>query len=267
MRRIACLIAAGLAVLVFATSAARAAVKTETLTYRVGDKEFTGYLAYDDAIAGKRPGVLVVHEWWGLNAYARKRAEMLAGLGYTAFALDMYGTGQVADHPESAKAFSQAVMSDLAEAAKRFDAAKAVLLQQPTVDGTKVAAIGYCMGGSIVLNMARSGADLSGVVSYHGGLAAKTPAEPGKVKAKVLVFTGQADPMVPTEQVQAFVGEMQAAGVDYTVVGFPGAKHGFTNPEATELGQRFHMPLAYDPAADAWSWAQTGFFLKQIFAL
>ena len=203
MRRIACLIAAGLAVLVFATSAARAAVKTETVPYRVGDKEFTGYLAYDDAIAGKRPGVLVVHEWWGLNAYARKRAEMLAGLGYTAFALDMYGTGQVADHPESAKAFSQAVMSDLAEAAKRFDAAKAVLLQQPTVDGTKVAAIGYCMGGSIVLNMARSGADLSGVVSYHGGLAAKTPAEPGKVKANVLVFTGQADPMVPTEQVQA----------------------------------------------------------------
>ena len=265
MRRIVCFIAA-VVFLALASSAARAELKTETITYRVGDKEFTGYLAYDDAVADKRPGVLVVHEWWGHNAYSRRRAEMLAALGYTAFALDMYGSGQVADHPESAKAFSQAVMADFAEAAKRFDAAKAMLLQQPTVDPTKIAAIGYCMGGSIVLNMARRGADLAGVVSYHGGLAAKTPAQPGAVKARVLVFTGQADPMVPVDQVQAFVGEMQTAGADYTLVGFPGAKHGFTNPDATQFGQRFGMPLAYDQAADAESWAQTGFFLQRIFA-
>jgi dienelactone hydrolase len=121
------------------------------------------------------------------------------------------------------------------------------------------------MGGSVVLHMARQGADLAGVISNHGGLAAKTPAQPGRVKAKVLVFTGQADPMVPTDQVEAFVGEMQAAGVDYTLVGFPGAKHAFTNPEATELGRRFNMPIAYDRVADAESWAQTGFFLKQAF--
>jgi dienelactone hydrolase len=247
-------------------SAVRAELKTETIAYRVGDKEFTGYLAYDDAVAGKRPGVLVVHEVWGQNEYIRKRAEMLAGLGYTAFALDMYGGGQVADHPDTAKAFRQAVMSDMAVAATRFDAAKAVLLRQPTVEADKVAAIGYCMGGTIVLHMARLGADLDGVISYHGGLATQTPAQPGTVKAKVLVFTGEADPMVPKDQVQAFVGEMQQAGAEYMLVGYPGAKHAFTNPEADDLGQRFGMPLAYDKAADTDSWAQTGFFLKRIFA-
>jgi dienelactone hydrolase len=247
-------------------STVRAELKTETIAYRIGDKEFTGYLAYDDAVSGKRPGVLVVHEWWGHTPYARKRAEMLAGLGYTAFALDMYGTGQVADHPQSAKAFKEAVMSDLAVAVERFDAAKAVLLAHPTVDAQKVAAIGYCMGGSVVLHMARSGADLDGVISYHGGLATQTPAQPGKVKAKVLVFTGEADPSVPADQVQAFVGEMQQAGVNYGLVAYPGAKHGFTNPEADALGQRFGMPLAYNKAADTASWAQTEFFLKQLFA-
>ena len=149
-------VVAGLALLALMPSAVRAELE-ETIAYRIDDKEFTGYLAYDDAVAGKRPGVLVVHEVWGQNDYIRKRAEMLAGLGYTAFALDMYGGGQVADHPDSAKAFRQAVMSDLAVAAKRFDAAKAVLRRQPTVDGENVAAIGYCMGGSIVLHMARVG--------------------------------------------------------------------------------------------------------------
>ena len=266
MRRIKHFVVTGFTLLALIPSAVRAELKTETIAYRIDDKEFTGYLAYDDAVAGKRPGVLVVHEVWGQNDYIRKRAEMLAGLGYTAFALDMYGGGQVADHPDSAKAFRQAVMSDLAVAAKRFDAAKAVLRRQPTVDGENIAAIGYCMGGSIVLHMARLGTDLDGVVSYHGGLATQTPAQPGKVKAHVLVFTGEADPMVPSDQVQAFAGEMQQAGVAYHLVGYPGAKHAFTNPEADDLGQRFGMPLAYDKAADAGSWAQTELFLKQIFA-
>ena len=266
MRRIVRFIIAGLAVLLLATSVGRAELKTETIGYRVGDKEFTGYLAYDDAVAGKRPGVLVVHEWWGNNAYSRKRAEMVAGLGYTAFALDMYGTGKLADHPDTAKAFMQEVMSDLPEAARRFDAAKAVLQRQPTVDDGKIAAIGYCMGGSVVLHMARMGMDLDGVVSYHGGLATQTPAQPGKVKAKVLVFTGEADPLIPIDQVKAFVGEMQNAGVDYDLVGYPGAKHAFTNPDADGMGQRFAMPLAYNKAADDDSWAQTQFFFKQIFA-
>ncbi len=265
MRRIARFLVAGFAVLLLATSAVRAELQRETITYRVGDKEFTGYLAYDDAVAGKRPGVLVVHEWWGLNAYSRKRAEMLAGLGYTAFALDMYGTGKVADHPDTAKAFMQSVMSDVPEAARRFDAAKSVLQGQPTVDAEKIAAIGYCMGGGVVLQMARLGMDLDGVVSYHGALATQTPAQPGQVKAKVLVFTGEADPLVPTDQVQAFVGEMQSAGVDYSLVGYRGAKHSFTNPDADALGQRFSMPLAYDKAADNDLWMRTQFFLKQIF--
>jgi dienelactone hydrolase len=141
-----------------------------------------------------------------------------------------------------------------------------VLQRQPTVDGEKIAAIGYCMGGTIVLDMARMGMDLDGVVSYHGSLDTRAPAQPGKVKAKVLVFTGEADPLVPTEQVQAFVGEMQKGGVDYSLVGYRGVKHSFTNPDADAFGQRFAMPLAYDKAADDDSWAQTQLFFKEIFA-
>jgi dienelactone hydrolase len=265
MRRIIRSVVAGVALLALIPAGVRAELKTETIAYRIGDKEFTGYLAYDDAIAGKRPAVIVVHEVWGQTDYIRKRAEMLAKLGYTGFALDMYGGGQVADHPDTAMTFRKAVMSEMSEAVNRFDAAKAVLLKQPTVDPEKIAAIGYCMGGTVVLHMARQGSDLDGVVSYHGGLATQTPAPAGAVKAKVLVFTGEADPMVPADQVQAFVGEMQAAGVDYTLVGFPGAKHAFTNPEATDMGQRFNMPLAYDKAADEESWAQTKLFFEQIF--
>jgi dienelactone hydrolase len=144
---------------------AGAAVKTDEVSYLVGDKEFTGYLTYDDATESRRPGVLVVHEWWGHNAYARKRAEMLAELGYTAFALDMYGTGKLAEHPDDAKAFMQAVTANMPEAEKRFAMAKAVLQSHPTVDPDRVAAIGYCFGGGIVLHMARTGIDLDGVVS------------------------------------------------------------------------------------------------------
>jgi len=245
--------------------AALAALKSEEVVYRVGDEEFTGYLAWDDAIEGKRPGVLVVHEWWGHNAYARKRADMLAGLGYTAFALDMYGTGKVADHPDDAKKFMQAVTANMAVAEKRFDAAKKLLQQQPTVDPDRIAAIGYCFGGGVVLHMARTGEDLDGVVSFHGSLATTTPAQKGRVKARVLVFTGAADPFAPPETVSAFEKEMQAAAVDYRLVSYPGVKHSFTNPGADAFAERFGMPLAYDKHADEDSWQQTQAFFKEIF--
>lgn len=250
----------------FITAAAQAEIKTETVEYQVGDTRMTGYLAYDDAVTGPRPGVLVVHEWWGHNAYARKRAEMLAGLGYTAFALDMYGDGKVADHPDNAKAFMQAIVADMPEAERRFAAARAVLERQPGVDPGRIAALGYCFGGGMVLHMARTGMDLAGVVSYHGGLGTQAPAQPGKVKARVLVFNGAADVMVPPEQVQAFKQEMAAANANVEVVNYSGVKHSFTNPEADEFARRFNMPLAYDAQADAASWRRTQAFLKTIFA-
>jgi dienelactone hydrolase len=248
----------------FSFSAA-AALKSEEIVYRVGDNEFTGYLVYDDAIKGKRPGVLVVHEWWGLNAYARQRADMLARLGYTAFALDMYGTGKVADHPDDAKSFMQAVTSNMPQAEQRFDMAKSILEKQPTVDPRHIAAIGYCFGGGIVLHMARAGDDLDGVVSFHGSLGTEVPAQKGQVKARVLVFTGGADPFAPPELVAGFEKEMQAAGVDYQLVSYPGVKHSFTNPDADKLGERFGMPLAYDKHADEDSWQRMQAFLREIF--
>lgn len=249
---------------VFSINAA-AALKTEEIVYRVGETQFTGYLAYDDAVEGRRPGVLVVHEWWGHNAYARKRADMLAKLGYTAFALDMYGTGKVADHPDDAKGFMQAVVGNMPEAEKRFDKAKSILQEQPTVDPDHIAAIGYCFGGGIVLHMARAGGDLDGVVSFHGSLGTQTPAEKGKVKARVLVFNGAADPFVPPEMVAAFKQEMEQAEVDYQLESYPGVRHSFTNSEADEFARRFEMPLAYDKHADQDSWQRTQAFFAEIF--
>jgi dienelactone hydrolase len=258
-------IAAGVAVLLLGMSPAAAEVVSEEIRYRVGDKEFTGYLAYDDAVEGPRPGVLVVHEWWGLNDHARNRTEMLAAEGYTAFALDMYGSGRVAEHPEDAQAFAQEVRADLDQAEQRFQAAKEVLQQHETVKADSIAAIGFCFGGGIVLHMARVGADLDGVVSFHGTLAAASEAEPGAVTAEVLVFNGDADPFVPPEQVQEFIAEMQTASVKYQLVGYPSVQHSFTNPDADEVGARFGMPLAYDREADADSWQQMLAFFDRLF--
>lgn len=253
---------ASLALLSFA---AAAAVKTDEVSYLVGDDEFTGYLAYDDVTLDKRPGVLVVHEWWGHNAYARKRVEMLAALGYTAFALDMYGTGKLAEHPDDAKAFMQTVTGNMPEAERRFAMAKSVLQSHPTVDPDQIAAIGYCFGGGVVLNMARAGMDLDGVVSFHGSLATQSPAQPGAVKAQVLVFNGAADPFVPPEQVKAFKEEMEKAGVQLEFVDYEGVQHSFTNPGADAVGKKFDMPLVYDKQADLDSWLRTQAFFKTIF--
>jgi len=250
---------------VFFSLTVLAEVQTQEITYKVGNNEFTGYLAYDDAISGKRPGIIVVHEWWGHNDYARKRAKMLAELGYTAFALDMYGSGKLAAHPNDAKQFMQAVMSNLSEVQKRFQAAHKILTDHASVDKDKTAAIGYCMGGGISLHMARFGVDLDGVVSFHGSLGTKTPAKPGQVKARVLVFTGEADPFVPAEQVSAFEKEMKMAGVSFELKSYPGVKHSFTNPIADGFGERFNMPLAYDEAADKDSWQRMLVFFEEIF--
>lgn len=245
---------------------AHAEVQTKVIEYKVNGESFTGYLAYDDSVQGKRPGILVAHEWWGHNDYVRKRAEMLAELGYTAFALDMFGTGKLTDHPDEAGKFVQMVMSNVEVAEKRFEAAYNLLRNQPTVNPEKIAAVGYCFGGGTSLHMARQGMDLDAVVSFHGALATKTPAQDGEVNADLLILTGGADPMVPAEQVEAFRKEMTDANVAFRIYSYPDAKHGFTNPGATELGKRYNLPFAYDAAADKDSWEKMREFLNEIFA-
>lgn len=230
----------------------RVEIKTREIEYRVGETVLQGFIAWDDAAPGKRPGVLVVHEWWGHNQHTRNQARRLAEAGYVGFALDMYGKGKVTTHPQDAQTFATEATKDPAVEAARFNAALAELKRDPHVDPARLAAIGYCFGGGVVLDMARAGADLAAVVTFHGSLGTKTPAQPGKVKARILVNAGGADPFVPPAQVDAFRQEMQAAGARFEVVSYPGAKHGFTNPDAASYG----MPqLAYDAEADRQSWA------------
>jgi len=248
------------ALLLTVASGAFAAVKTREVEYTVDGAALQGYMAWDDAKTGKRPGILVVHEWWGHNQHARNAAEKLAKAGYVAFALDMYGKGKVTTHPDSAQAFVAEAMQDAAAIPSRFDAALALLKADPHVDPARIGAIGYCFGGAVVLGMARSGEDLKAVATFHGALATQHPAEPGKVKAKLLIQAGGADPMVPPEAVAAFDKEMKAAGANYRIITYPGAKHSFTNPRADSAG----VPgLAYNADADHKSWAELLKFFKK----
>lgn len=251
--------------LMFVAAAAQAAVQGKEVSYRASGTTLKGYIAYDDAVQGKRPGILVVHEWWGHNEYARMRARMLAKQGYTALAVDMYGDGKQAHHPDDAGKFASEVSKNAKLAKARFDAALKLIREQKTVDAGNIAAIGYCFGGSVVLNMARIGEPLKAVVSFHGGLGTESPAEAGKVKARIASFTGEDDPMIPAAQVAAFRQEMDKAGVTYKAVTYPGAKHAFTNPDADKYGQEFKLPLAYNAAADKASWDEGLAFLADAF--
>jgi dienelactone hydrolase len=256
--------AAALAAALGAAPAAAKVVSTP-VDYAAQSVTLKGYYAYDDARPGKRPGVLVVHEWWGHNEYARKRARMLAELGYAALAVDMYGDGKQAMHPDDAGKFASETTKNFDVARARLQAAQDLLARQPQVDGARIAAIGYCFGGGVVLNMARQGADLRGVASFHGSLAAAKPAQPGAVKAKVIVFNGADDPFVKAEAIEAFKKEMAEARADFRFVNLPGAVHSFTNPDADELGKKFNMPLRYDAAADQKSWSELQAFLAGVF--
>ena len=237
----------------------------KTVEYIAQGVVMKGYLAYDENVTGKRPGVLVVHEWWGLNDYARKRAGMLAELGYTALAVDMYGDGKIAMHPDDATKFSLELMKNFDVAKARFIAAMDFLRQQPTVDSDRIAAIGYCFGGGVVLNMARQGLDLKGVASFHGGLPPIQPAQPGSVKAKILVLHGADDKFTAPGQIEEFKQEMKLAGVEFQFISYPGAMHSFTNPDADALGKQFNLPLAYNASADKKSWDELKLFLDTIF--
>ncbi len=250
-------------VLALGRGSALAEVKTQEIEYKQGDTTLQGFLAYDAAAKGKRPGVLVVHEWWGHNQHARDQAVRLAKAGYVGFALDMYGKGKVTSHPADAKSFMEQATKDPQVIGARFGAALELLKRQPQVDPDKLAAIGYCFGGAVVLGMARGGADLDAVGVFHGPLAPQgSKAEKGKVKARILVQTGGSDPFVPKEQVDAFKQEMKDAGVDAHVITYPKARHGFTNPEAGTHGMK---ELGYDADADKKSWNALMKFFKGVF--
>lgn len=237
----------------------------ESIDYSADGVQLKGYLVYDNNVKGKRPGVLVVHEWWGLNDYTKRRARMLAELGYTALAMDMYGNGKTADNPEEAQKLAMSVYQNIKAGEDRFLAAYNFLKNQETTDPDLIAAIGYCFGGSIVLQMARIGTDLKAVVSFHGGLQPITSAEKGKEKAFILVCNGAADKSVTPEQIENFKTEMDSAGVHYTFVNYEGATHTFTNPEADSIGKKFNMPIAYNEKADKESWQEMVNLFKQIF--
>ncbi|MCB0376982.1 MAG: dienelactone hydrolase family protein [Bdellovibrionales bacterium] len=233
----------------------------ETIRYKVAGTEHIGFIASGAKPGEKKPGVIIVHEWWGLNDYARSRAKQLADLGYVAMAVDMYGGGKIATHPGDAGAFSKKAMSDFPLAKKRFEEAMTILKARPDVDPDKIVAIGYCFGGAVVLNMARAGVDLDLIASFHGSLASPMKAKPGVIKGKVLVFNGKADPFVKKEDIAAFKKEMKVAHVNFEFFNYEGAKHAFTNKGADEYGKKFKIPLAYNQKADADSWSQ---FIKAL---
>nr|HEX4312942.1 dienelactone hydrolase family protein [Kofleriaceae bacterium] len=254
---------AALLVLACAATTAHAKVKSQLVEYKDGADVLEGYLAYDDALSGKRPGVLVVHAWMGLDDNARHRADMLAGLGYVAFAADIYGKGVRPTSKEEAGKLAGKYKADRAALRKRVAAGLAQLVANPRVDASRTAAIGYCFGGTTVIELARSGADIKGVVSFHGGLDSPTPQDGKNIKAKVLALHGAADPHESAADLAAFQKELADAHVDYQLVQYGGAVHCFTDATA---GHDASTGCAYDPAADARSWAAMKAFFDELFA-
>ncbi len=247
------------------TPAAESKIAGKEVKYAAGGVTMKSYFAFDEKSEERRPGVLVVPEWWGINDYAYKRARMLAELGYAALAVDMYGEGKQAANPGEAGKLSSEVMKNINVLKTRFMAGMDFLKAQPVVDTSRLGAIGYCFGGGVVLNMARQGVDLKGVVSFHGELTPVEQAKPGSIKAKILVLAGGDDQLVPAQQVEAFKKEMEAAGADFQVISYPNAKHSFTNAEADALGKKFNLPIGYNAEADKKSWQEMKVFFKKIF--
>jgi dienelactone hydrolase len=238
--------------------------KEENITYTGDSTTMNGYIVYDENSTQKRPAVLVVHEWWGLNDYPKFRARELAKLGYIAMAVDVYGNGKTADNPDSAGKFATAFYKNPMKAKARIDAAIAKLKTYSQVDPSNIAAIGYCFGGGVLLNTVRLGDELKGIVSFHGNLIG-APANKDLLKSKILVCHGGADPFVPQKDVDLFKKQMDSIGAAYTFKIYPGAVHAFTNPNATEMGKKFKMPIAYNGAADTASWSDMKTFFGELF--
>ncbi|HUL93065.1 MAG TPA: dienelactone hydrolase family protein [Burkholderiales bacterium] len=248
------------------TAPALAAIKETPVTYKDGETTMKGFVVVDTAKKGKRPGIIVVHEWWGVTKHMHNEAHRLARQGYTAFIADMYGDAKTADNPKDAGALSGSVMKNPQAMQSRFNAARAELAKQPSVDAARIGAVGYCFGGAVVLNMARAGADLAGVAGFHASLGLNTPAPaPGSVKAKILVLNGADDPFVKKEQYATFESDLNAAKADYKVITYPGAVHAFTNPEATALGKKFNLPLRYDAKANKAAEAEASKMFAEVF--
>ena len=239
-------------------------LKEEIVAYTVDTLKMQSYIVYDENIEGKRPAVLVIHEWWGLNDYTKRRANMLAELGYIAMAVDMYGNNRKGNNPQEAGMLSGPYYENMGMTRKIFDAALEEFKKNPTVDQSKIAGIGYCFGGGLLLNLARMGEPLNGVVSFHGGLVGAPP-DKNLTKAEILVCHGEADPFVPMQEAATFKKQMDSIGKAYTFKSYPGATHAFTNPDATELGKKFNIPIAYNGPADTASWNDMKIFFGRIF--
>ena len=240
-------------------------ISTEALKYSAAGSELHGHLAYDDAASGVRPGVLIIHEWWGLNDYMRERAAQIAALGYVALAVDMYGEGKIGSSPDEAGALMTTVLNDMEIGTARLQAAFDVLADHALVDNARIGATGYCFGGAMVLHMARIGMPLRAVVSFHGALGSFHKPAVGEVKAKILVCHGAADSLVPDDDVANFKLEMKDAQADLDFVAYEGALHGFTSRDASDNGKKYGLPLAYDEIADQESWQAMKDLFSQVF--
>jgi dienelactone hydrolase len=241
-----------------------AQIKEEAVTVQADTATLNSHVAYNANAQGKLPIVLVIHEWWGLDDYVRSRARQLAQMGYFAMAVDLYGNSRTATNPQEAQALATPFYQNPRMAKVRIDAALAKARTFPQADTAQTAAIGYCFGGSMVINAANLGSDLDGAVSFHGGLEVAPP-QKDKLKARYLVAHGGADSFVPDAQVTAFRKSMDSAGANYTFKTYPNATHAFTNPEATAKGEKFNMPIRYNGAADTASWNDMKAFFGTIF--
>ena len=238
-------------------------IKEDKVTYKVGDKIFNGVVVYNEAQKGKRPAVLIVHEWWGLTEYPVMRAHKLAELGYIAMAVDMYGDGKVAENPGEAKEFAMPFYKNPQLGKTNLDAALVKIKGYEQCDTQKIFAIGYCFGGSVVLNSAKLGADLIGVVSFHGGLAG-VAADKSLLKSKILVCHGGNDKFIPDSDIAGFKHQLDSIGAGYKFIVYPNATHAFTNPGSTATGKKFNMPIEYNQKADEDSWNDMKLFFSQL---
>jgi dienelactone hydrolase len=245
-----------------------ASIESRKVRYSAGGVDMVGYLAWDTAIEGPRPAVIVVHEWWGANDYVQRRADRFAELGYAGFAIDLYGAGRIAANPDEAGMLMNGLTADLPAMRGRFRAALDRVRIDPVADGSRVAAVGYCMGGGIALHMACHGSDLAAVGSFHGALPLATAGldGPARPKARLAVYHGEADEFVTMAEAREFRASLEAVGADLLFVLLPGATHGFTNPLATERGEKYGLPLRYSELADNASWDHMQLVLRDAFA-
>lgn len=251
-----------LAVLLASLLPVAAAIKSGPVEYKQGGVTLEGWQAHDDAKPGKRPAVLVVHQWKGLTDYEKKRAEMLAQLGYNVLCVDIYGRGIRPANPKDAGAEAGKYKSNRALLRDRVNAGLEVLRKNPLTDAKRIAAIGYCFGGTTVLELARSGADVAGVVSFHGALDSPAPSDAKNIKCRVLALHGADDPFVPQKDVDAFCAEMRDAKVDWQLVSYGGSVHSFTLWDA---GNDNSKGAAYNAKADQRSWEAMKSFFAELF--